>query len=369
MGKNNKGLYTNSFTIEGKRYWVYGKTKEELYQKTVAKRTEIESGINKRVNPTLSEYFESWIDRRTDSISEATYRIQNIQFNAAAKVFITDRGMTFGEVKIKSIMINDLVDVQRALAEKRVSRGVNDVMATIKQLMTSAYYERLIDYNPCVLLKPLKRSEPKARDTYHRALTLEEQKTFFESEITRNSFYNNIFRLAILTGMRIGEIGALKYSDIKGGFIHVERTVTRTKSGGYKVGDSTKTKAGCRKIPINDDIRTVLDDQMELNKVLDGDNIRSVDDLLFRSVRREILKPYPVDRELKRICDALKIEKFTVHGFRDTFATRCVESGMQPKTLMEIMGHSNISMTMNIYTHVMDNTKVEAMNNVKILAM
>ena len=51
--------------------------------------------------------------------------------------------------------------------------------------------------------------------------------------------------------------------------------------------------------------------------------------------------------------------KFTAHALRDTFATRCVESGMQPKVLQEIMGHTNISMTMNLYAHAMDESKIE----------
>jgi integrase len=73
-----------------------------------------------------------------------------------------------------------------------------------------------------------------------------------------------------------------------------------------------------------------------------------------------------VNQDIARICKAAGIEKFTAHAFRDTFATRCVESGMQPKTLQEIMGHTDIAMTMNLYAHVMEETKVSQMQAVKI---
>ena len=71
-------------------------------------------------------------------------------------------------------------------------------------------------------------------------------------------------------------------------------------------------------------------------------------------------------REIKKICKAAGIAPFTAHAFRDTFATRAIESGMNPKTLQEILGHADISITMNLYCHVMEDTKVRQMNNINI---
>ena len=363
--KRSDGLLRRTFRFNGKRYEVYGHSNAELSEKEHKKREELDKGLQSRINPTMTEYFTRWIDRRRGCVSEATIRGQNNMFKTASKVWIDSADRELGDIKIKELTVDDLITLQRKLSEKRVSRGVNDTLALFKQMLGDAMNERVIDYNPCVMVKKLKRTEPQARNTYHRALTLDEQKRFFESEIVQKSFYYDIFRICILTGLRIGEVGALRNSDIYGGFIHVERTITRTEAGGYKVGDSAKTEAGKRKIPVTDQIKAVLKHQREINRILDHDT-EGIDDLIFRCVRRGLLKPHPVDRELKRLCTLLEIEPFTAHAFRDTFATRAIESGIAPKTLQEIMGHSDISITLNLYAHCMDETKKEAMDKIVI---
>lgn len=364
--KRADGLLQRSFMFNGKRIFVYGHNNEELSLKEHAKREELEKGLQARVNPTISEYFDKWSDRRRGTVSEATMRRNKHMFESASAVQIKGIGNTFGKLRMKDCQLDDLLQVQRILSEKLSTRTVNDTLDLIKHIFKDSCNERLIEYNPCVLLKPLKRTEPPARDTIHRALTIEEQTAFFSSEEVKDSFYYDIFRIAILTGMRIGEIGALKNSDIHDGFIHIERTVTRTEDGGYRIGDNAKTPAGKRKIPLNDNIKAVLKHQKEINRALDG-NMEHFDDIIFKSSRnRSIVISYPVNKEIKRLCSIVGIEAFTIHGLRDTFCTRAIESGVDPKTLQELMGHKDISITMNIYAHVMDSTKVQAMDKIVI---
>lgn len=90
-------------------------------------------------------------------------------------------------------------------------------------------------------------------------------------------------------------------------------------------------------------------------------------DLLFRSVNGKILREYSVIREIGRICQAADIENFTCHAFRNTFATRFIEQRPQDyKILAEILGHKDISITLNLYTHVMAQRKKDAMNDINI---
>ena len=87
------------------------------------------------------------------------------------------------------------------------------------------------------------------------------------------------------------------------------------------------------------------------------DNVIDMNKPVFRSSYGSLLKSGSVNEDITKYCRAAGIERFTVHAFRDTFATRCVESGMQPKVLQDIMGHSDINMTMNLYAHCMEETK------------
>ena len=128
--------------------------------------------------------------------------------------------------------------------------------------------------------------------------------------------------------MRIGEIGALYQSDIYYDTIHIVRTITKTETGGYQIGEDTKTKHGKRTIPMNDQIREVIDHQKHINKKLDGDKVVAMNELIFKAPERGLLMSTPVDREIKGICERTGIEKFTAHAFRATFATRCIEQGV-----------------------------------------
>jgi len=364
--KRRDGFYKRSFTYEGKRYYIYAKTYDELDERVLEKKAELKKGFEKRNNPTLAEYFDTWEESRRGCVSENTLRWQRTAFSMMGSVYIPDADRTLAEIKLKSISKDDLVTLQKELRKTRSTQTTNDYLAILNHVLSDAMKERLIDYNPFVNIKKLKRTETKVEKTIHRALTPAEQKTFFENERCKNSFYYNVYRIAILTGMRFGEIGALRYSDVRNGFIHIERSITRTELGNYVIGDVPKTSAGERKIPINDAIKTVLADQKELNDVLDG-NVHAFDDLLFKAPERGLLKNAPADRELKRICQDAGIPYFTMHAFRSTFATRCCEEGMNLKTLQKLMGHEKFETTMDIYAKAIEETQVKELNNIKIV--
>ena len=88
---------------------------------------------------------------------------------------------------------------------------------------------------------------------------------------------------------------------------------------------------------------------------------------IFRAPRGGLLGARCVKKDIDELCKTAGIERFTAHAFRDTFATRAVESGMQAKTLQEILGHADIGITMNLYAHVMENTKRRQMDAVEVL--
>ena len=98
----------------------------------------------------------------------------------------------------------------------------------------------------------------------------------------------------------------------------------------------------------------------------EGYQVLEKNELVFKSVGRKLLMATPIDREIKRICKDVNIEPFTMHAFRATFATRAIEGGMNPKTLQEILGHSNFNLTMSLYGHCLLDTKKQAMDSVNI---
>lgn len=366
--KRANGLLQKSFRVKikgvSKQFVVYGRTEAELSEKEAAKRAEIERGTDRCENPSLNQFFERWSESRNGTVKESTARTQQKYFGIMARITLS-YGVAFGDIKLKEIDTEAIREVQKELRKNHTTQTTNDYIALLKHIFSDAMKERIIDFNPCCPLNNLKRTEEAARDTKHRALSIEETKAFFDCERCKKSYYYNVFRFAINTGLRSGEIGALKYSDITKDGIKIERTITRTETGGYTVGESAKTKAGRRTIPFNDQIRSIIQEQKEINNMLDG-NVLSLDSLLFKAPERDLLMATPIDREIKTICKAAGLEPFTMHAFRATFATRCIESGMKPRTLQELLGHTNYNLTMSLYGHCLEDTKKSELERVVI---
>lgn len=368
MAKKKKradGRYSSSFIYEGKRYYVYGKDKDELDENRLRKREELKNGILDHQNPRLNDYYDSYEERNRLKVKEATIRSQRTWYNACAKVVILKSGITLGEMRIRDIKPKDCQTVQKALIDaKKATRTVNNYMDLLSHVFNVAVRDETLDRNPCMCIEHVRRTEPPARETKHRALSIQETKDFLSG--AKDSFYLNHFRMMLQTGLRIGELGALQESDIdrKENCIHVTKTVTRTDVGGYAIGDSTKTYAGKRDIPLTPSILKTIDAQKTLNHAVFG---LRFDAQLFPSAEGSLLREYPINREIKRITNRNGINHFTCHAFRATFATRFIEQRPQDyKILSEILGHANTKITLDLYTHVMKDAKDLAMQSLEI---
>jgi integrase len=362
--KNSRGYYRKTFTYEGKRYVVYGKDQKELSEKVTSKRRELEEGAVNQINPTINKYYEYFTELRLKEQKGATIRAQKYQYKNIAEVEMR-KGVKFGDMRIKDITRKDIETARQTLLESgKTPENLNICFAHLNHVFESAVMDDTIQKNPCKALKRLKRESAPISENKHRALSEEESVSFLKVSEDRNSFYHNVFKLMLLTGMRVGEVGALYLTDIDSDFIHVRRSITRDEIGAYEVGEDTKTYSGKRDIPLTPEIRKTIKDQKELNNMIFGLGWTGT---LFKSSEGQLLREYTVNREIKRVCKEAEIEKFTCHGFRVTFATRFIEQRPQDfKILSEIMGHKDISITLNLYTRVMTENKVLAMNALKI---
>ena len=370
--KRKDGYLRIKFTVDGKQYEVYAKTMKEAKEKELVKRQQIADKIyQKGKGLTYNAYFERWHDNRRDKVAGQTLRQEVVFHKALSDTPIDKAGTKFGKLKLTEIERQNIFDLQRALLEavkddgsrRFGTRSINGMISLVNHVLSDALTDRIITWNPAKGVKPVKRTEPKARDTIHRALTEEETRTFIEASAA--DWYAPLFRFLLSSGCRIGEAGALKVSAVRGGKVFINGTVTRSEFGGYEIGDTAKTVAGVRSIPYTRDIKDAVEAQRAANNIKFG-NVQSMDGCIFKAPEGGILRESRVNASIAKICKRAGIEKFTAHAFRDTFATRAIESGMNPKTLQEILGHSDIGMTMNLYAHVMENTKENEMQRVNL---
>lgn len=177
-----------------------------------------------------------------------------------------------------------------------------------------------------------------------RVLSSREQKRFV-AYLTMNM---NIFKLAVLlalyTGLRIGEMCALHWSDIRDGCIYVQKTMQRLKykdrKGTYLYVGPPKTKKSIRVIPLPSFMVSYIESFRRNN-----------DEYFLATEEKPIVEPRLMQLWFKRYIQEAGVEPATFHALRHTFATRCVECGVDVKTLSELLGHANVQITLNRYVH------------------
>lgn len=180
-------------------------------------------------------------------------------------------------------------------------------------------------------------------------LSVSEQRTVMMSLKKNFSFRNLGIYICLCTGMRIGEICGLKWDDIcvKEKTIRVSRTIERiylsekgTKHTKVVVG-TPKTACSCREIPVCGELLKML---RPLKDIANGDSF-----VLTNSGKP--LEPRMYRHYYYRFMDAQGMPRLKFHGLRHTFATRCIESQCDYKTVSSILGHASISTTLNLYVH------------------
>jgi len=337
------------FTEYGKRFSVYGSSVEECLRKRSEKQKQLSLKFGMGA-VSLSDYYSCWEQARLGVVRDSTISSQRAQFRTISAV--PARGGNFGDLLLEDISTEDIRALQRMLSEQHCTNTVNQYVTLVKSILHAALMERRILYSPADGVRQLRRTEEEARKTIHRALTRRETRIFFK--VAENSRYYNLYRFLLNTGCRCGEAAAITEEDIRGKTVLIRCTVTRSVSGAVTMGAETKSSSGARTIPLRPEALQAIKDQIKKNS---DDNSPCRNGCIFSSPQGLLLSASTVDADIRRICEDCGLSPFTSHAFRDTFATRAIESGMNPKTLQELLGHSDFGITMNLYVHCMDNTK------------
>ena len=193
------------------------------------------------------------------------------------------------------------------------------------------------------------------KDKVVRAMEIEEQQKFteyLESKTIKEEPYKNVFLIQMFMGLRVGEVLALRYGDIdlRKNVINVNKTLTKDKNERVIMGDTTKTYAGIREVPIPSFIRNDIINQMKLAE-------NNKDKQLFLDTNGNYVRPTTANDKLKALLKRLGIENISSHSLRHTYGTRCIEAGMRAVALQRLMGHTDVSVTMNTYTTVFNKYK------------
>lgn len=357
ISQRKDGLYQARYSDRwGKRKTIYNKNLRELRKQLAEAISGNERFSSIKDEITLDKWFDRWMEiYKEKSVRPNTKREYVHIYKKSISPYIGGR------------LINSLVksDIQR-LVDKASDDGYgyerqNKIKVILRDMLQRAAEDNLVINNPVSGIKLRADKEIKAK-----SLTLDEQNVFFD--YCRNTFYDNLFNVAVNTGLRPGELFALQLSDIdlENGYIDVSKTLVYQKyltdSGKEFHVEPPKTKQSYRKVPINSICREYLERQFELKRVVSQKRPKQQNEYLFvtkfntplnsviysdavKAVIRQINLTRPVDNQF---------EVFGGHTLRHTFATRCFESGVDAKVVQSFLGHASLKMTMDLYTHVTD---------------
>lgn len=282
-----------------------------------------------------------WLENKKKKVKKSTYLI----YKYMVEKYINPE---LGDIRIKELEEYDFTDYIGNLSEKLAPKTIKDILTVLKSIL---YY---IEGKYNIKIKVDEIVNPKQNKNPMKILSKDEQKKLEKICLEENNLKSLGIIICLNTGLRIGEICALKWEniDLDRKEIKVRKTLERMYDYNEKtkiIIDTPKSESSVRDIPISNKIYELLI------------NIKNkyTNDCYFLSGKKDkFVEPGNYRAYFKRILKKCKIKNnYKFHILRHTFATNCLEVGMDVKALSEILGHSSVEITLNKYIHSSTETK------------
>lgn len=347
--QQKNGLYSARFVDK------YGKRRQKRFKKLqecrqwIADASYIDehSNIAQASDMVVDAWFEYWIEIKKKTVRPNTVRNYTERYMRNIKPVIGKMLLT----EVKPLHCQKIF-LETADEDYRTST-IYQARIALYNMLEFAKENDVLCYNPCK--KSVKSDMGKPSDK-KVALTIDEQKKFLEGAAEQS--YENQYRFVLQTGLRTGELVALQWRnvDFKKRTLTIDHSMEyRYNVGEWRIGEP-KSKSGYRTIPLTEEAIRILKDQKEKNKKIKVIPME-FSEYIFLCRKGTPIKNSTYDTALFKICDKVGMKRFSMHVLRHTFATRCIEAGMKPKTLQILLGHSNIGITMNLYVHTTEEEK------------
>lgn len=362
LSQRKDGRYQARFTSKNKErieknFTKLPEAREWLEKAKYLDRSSIEGTM------TVDDWYKSWIVNFKEGVVKDN-TVNNYKYRYMYNIKSKLGNMKLSEVK----QIHCQTLLTNMFNSGKYSSGTMKLTAiTLHAIFQGAVDNDYIQRNPATGLKIRTRDN---EDNERRVLTREEEVVF--KEYAKGTLYYNAYCFVLETGLRAGEISGLQWDDIDfdSKYLLVKRTMLQdTNKGGFYTG-SPKTKSSKRKVPLTDKAIEILNEQRKLqnkNKfnntkwnnewnglVFTTINGNPVGCSTYRNMMIRIVANINKDRMINNPDNYIEFGHCYMHSLRHTFATRCIEKGIQPKTLEKILGHSTIQTTMDLYVHVTD---------------
>ncbi len=345
-----EGKYTNSL---GERCSIYGKTKKEVNEK-LRKFTYLnDTSMTNKLSGDIK--LDLWFERYIEIKKELVRARSILQIISTYKNHISPY---IGDKIMCTITKDDAILIKNIAMKKGLSaNSINRILAHGKAMFKFALEEHMIYSNPFNYVSSAKKDAKK-----RRGLSDEEINQIMTTAYKLDTTYHLMLNTLLLTGIRVGELCALKWNDFSVNFAAI--TIDESASDRY-YGTDTKTQSSRRVVPL---AKCLSDAYIELYQKLNPD----IDSYVFITCRGGSYYSTLIDKRFKYIREcAAKIYnnnsllEITPHYLRHTFATRALDNNVNIKEIQELLGHSSSRTTIDVYAHAIDSNKKDTILNIE----
>lgn len=343
-----EGRYVRIYDENGKaKYgYIYGKTYNDVKQRLLEKKalSAKQTASHTKCGILYNDILDAWLQSSRINTKESTY----VRYSHLIDTHIRPQLGKYQLSKISTQLIEGFIE--RKLTSGRIDKSgglanktVTDILTVVKSTMEYARY------NNYEVTCNLSKLTVKKKEKEMRVLCQTEQEALIGVLMHDMDLYKFGVLLSLYTGIRIGELCALQWEDVNiaNSTLKVRKTMQRIKE--TNVGAASKTKivitepkseCSIRDIPLPPFIKEMTQQFAGVPKafVLTGD-------------RNKFVEPRTMQNRFKTYVKESGINDANYHALRHTFATRCVEVGFEIKSLSEVLGHSNVNITLNRYVH------------------
>lgn len=338
-------------------------------RKVIAKS---EGSLLEPTKVTLAEYFERWLkNTKKPKVATTTYDGYENRYNAYIKPRLGDILLQ----KLKFYHIEDFLADLREDGAIRKEGGLSEntlkkIYVLLNQCLDKAVRQHLINENPCNSVEP-----PVPEEKEVVSMDKKDLKKLLDVAKNESYFLYSYILFAVLTGMRKSEMLGLEWEDVnlKRGFVSVKKRVVAKKNEGAIHEDGVKNNSSKRIVKLNERLIEVLnklkEKQEEFKSKLGNKYKKELKkDFVFCRPDGDKYYPTTVNHKVKKLYRKANLsDDYNVHTLRHTFATLSLGINTHPKIVADILGHSTISTTLDLYSHVdleMQENAVESLSDV-----
>lgn len=313
---------------------LYGKTRREVVEKLAAARRALEAGLQPTSDRlTVGAYLEDWLDASRDTVRPSTWRA----YRSMVRGQLVPR---IGGLPLTRLAAGDVERMLRDMEPDLSARSRHHARAILRTALARAVRHGIIGRNAAALAEP-----PRVEHREAQSWDAAQVRRFLEA--ARGHRLEALFTLAIVTGLRQGELLGLRWSDVDltAGTLTVRHALQRV-NGTLQLVE-TKTARSRRTIPLSG---LALDALRRLRTAQDGGGV--IGTHIFTTPSGGPLYGTAAWRAFVAVTDLAGLPRIRFHSLRHTAASLLLAQGTHPRVVMELLGHSTIALTMNTYSHV-----------------